>query len=78
VGGYHELAQFLTNVGSLSRIVLPVNVSLQVSTSANAKNLRARDDAAVIEARFQLQTFVSRALQDEETDAPRTMKGAKS
>jgi type IV pilus assembly protein PilO len=76
VGGYHELAQFFTNVGSLTRIVLPVNVSLQVSTNSTVQNLRARDNAAVIEARFQLQTFVSRAMQSEDTDAPRTMKGA--
>jgi type IV pilus assembly protein PilO len=78
VGGYHELAQFFTNVGSLSRIVLPVNVSLQVSTNATVQEMRARNNAAVIEARFQLQTFVSRALPSEDTDAPRTMKRATS
>lgn len=76
VGGYHELAEFFTNVGSLTRIVLPVNVSLQVSNNANVQKLRARDNAAMIEARFQLQTFVSRAMQSEDTDAPRTIKGA--
>jgi type IV pilus assembly protein PilO len=78
IGGYHALAQFFTNVGSLSRIILPTDVSLQVSANSNAQLLRARDNAAVVEARFQLQTFVSRAMESADTDAPRTMKGAKS
>jgi type IV pilus assembly protein PilO len=78
VGGYHELAEFFTNVGSLNRIVLPMNVSLQLSTSSNVQKLRGHENTAVIEARFQLQTFVSRAMLSDETDAPRTMKGATS
>jgi type IV pilus assembly protein PilO len=59
VGGYHELAQFFTNVGSLNRIMLPVNLTLSVSNNANAQKTRRGSDGAVIEARFQLQTFVA-------------------
>lgn len=59
IGGYHELAEFFTNVGSLSRIMLPMNVSLNVSTNTNAQKSRRSDGDAVIEARFQLQTFVT-------------------
>jgi type IV pilus assembly protein PilO len=71
IGGYHELAQFFTNVGSLNRIVLPMNVSLNTSNNANAKKSRRGDDGAVIEARFQLQTFITKGVGAEpQTDAP--------
>jgi type IV pilus assembly protein PilO len=71
IGGYHELAQFFTNVGSLHRIVLPMNVSLSTSNNANAKKTRRGDDGAVIEARFQLQTFITKGVGAEpQADAP--------
>jgi type IV pilus assembly protein PilO len=61
LGGYHELAAFLTNVGSLTRIVLPVNLTLQQPSNPNAvRNRQQRSDGAVIEARFQLQAYVTR------------------
>jgi type IV pilus assembly protein PilO len=78
VGGYHELAQFFTNVGSLTRIVLPVNVTLQLSNNANAKKDNAKAGAAVIEAHFQLQTFVTHAPSTDDGGPPPTAKGAKS
>jgi hypothetical protein len=58
--------------------VLPTNVALKLSSSSNVQQLRGRDKAALIEARFQLQTFVSRSMPTDDTDAPRTLKGAKS
>lgn len=58
VGGYHSLATFLTNVGSLTRIVLPVDLTLQLPTNAPAGSAKADSTAAAIEARFQLETFV--------------------
>jgi type IV pilus assembly protein PilO len=71
IGGYHELAQFFTNVGSLNRIMLPMNVSLNTSNNANAKKTRRNADDAVIEARFQLQTFITKGVSaDPEADAP--------
>jgi type IV pilus assembly protein PilO len=71
IGGYHELAEFFANVGSLNRIMLPVNVSLNVSTNANAQKTRRSTDDAVIEARFQLQTFVTNGPStDPVADAP--------
>lgn len=59
IGGYHELAQFFANVGSLNRIMLPMNVTLNVSNNVNAQKSRRSADDAVIEAHFQLQTFVT-------------------
>jgi len=71
IGGYHELAEFFTNVGSLNRIVLPTNISLGVSNNANAQKSRRSSDGAVIEARFELQTFVTNGLgADQVADVP--------
>jgi Tfp pilus assembly protein PilO len=74
IGGYHELAEFFTNVGSLNRIMLPVNVSLNTSTNANARRSRNTPDDAVIEARFQLQTFVTNG-QGADPDAEAPVRG---
>lgn len=69
LGSYHDLASFLTNVGSLTRIVLPVNLTLQQpSTTATVPG--AAKDEAVIEARFQLQTYVARKAPRNEDDTP--------
>jgi len=58
LGGYHALGAFLSNVGSLSRIVLPANVSLTLATNPEAVKGRKTPNTAVIQARFDLQTFV--------------------
>ena len=78
VGGYHQLAEFFANVGSLSRIVLPVNVQLALSTNANAKASHKDPGEAVIEAHFQLQTFVTHNPAEDADDPPPARKGAKS
>lgn len=58
LGGYHALGAFFTNVGSLTRIVLPTEVSLHPSTVATTVKSHQQAGTAVIEARFQLETFV--------------------
>ncbi|HKT09451.1 MAG TPA: type 4a pilus biogenesis protein PilO [Gemmatimonadaceae bacterium] len=78
VGGYHQLAEFFANVGSLQRIVLPVNVQLTLSTNANAKASHSAPGQAVIEAHFQLQTFVTHNPAEDADDQPPAKKGAKS
>lgn len=78
IGGYHELAEFFTNVGSLTRIVLPVNVTLQLTSNQNAQKLRGGGGRAVIEANFQIQTFVTHAQGASDRDLPPTGKGTKS
>ena len=65
IGGYHALAAFLTNVGSLTRIIAPVNVKLIESPNANSPEAKRRRNngslsGALIEARFQIQTYVAR------------------
>jgi type IV pilus assembly protein PilO len=77
-GGYHELAEFFSNVGSLTRIVLPVNVSLTLPSGSAAKQAKAQAGDAQIEARFQLQTFVTHNAAEDAENQPPTQKGAKS
>ena len=60
-GDYHSLAEFFTNVGSLTRIIAPVNMKLQMPANAEyAKKLRRRKDDAIIQAQFDIQTYVAK------------------
>ena len=62
-GGYHALAEFMTNVGSLQRIVAPVNVSLGVSTNKNINAVKlAPAGTAPVESKFEIQTYVIRTV----------------
>ena len=61
LGDYHTLAEFMTNVGSLQRIIAPVNVRLTMPTNAErAKKLKRRKDDSIIEAQFDIQTYVAK------------------
>jgi type IV pilus assembly protein PilO len=53
-GDYHSLAEFLTNVGSLTRIVAPVNLRLNPS----ALNGKSRTHA-YLTSKFEIQTYVA-------------------
>jgi hypothetical protein len=55
------VAECLTNVGSLTRIVAPQNVSLAVTLDPNATKTRRRADQAVLDTDFEIQTYVSKA-----------------
>ncbi|HEX2717470.1 MAG TPA: type 4a pilus biogenesis protein PilO [Gemmatimonadaceae bacterium] len=60
-GDFHALAEFFTNVGSLTRIIAPVNMKLQMPANAEyAKKLRRRKDDAIIQAQFDIQTYVAK------------------
>src|SRR5690242_6391790 len=66
-GDYHEIAVLLANVGSLQRIVAPINLTLAPAQQAGgAKNTTRKQP---VEARFEIQTYVART-------APTTAKGA--
>jgi type IV pilus assembly protein PilO len=61
LGDYHTLAEFMTNVGSLTRIIAPVNVKLTLPSNVErAKKLKRRKDDAIIEAQFDIQTYVAK------------------
>ncbi|HEU4993683.1 MAG TPA: type 4a pilus biogenesis protein PilO [Gemmatimonadaceae bacterium] len=56
-GSYHRIAQFLDNVGSLSRIVAPMNLTL---TPSARPNQRARPGESILDATFEIQTYVAK------------------
>jgi len=58
-GGYHALAGFLTNVGSLNRIVAPVALDLKDATPADKKKARPKDGESTLDTDFQIQTYIA-------------------
>jgi type IV pilus assembly protein PilO len=60
VGPYHALAEFLTNVGSLTRVVAPVNLKLDPANGQELKGRQIRRTQALLTAKFEIQTYVAR------------------
>lgn len=56
-GSYHRIAQFLNNIGSLTRIVAPMNLVLNPGPGAN----RNRPNEQELQATFEIQTYVAKA-----------------
>jgi type IV pilus assembly protein PilO len=56
-GPYHRVAQFLSNIGSLPRIIVPINVQL---IPTQRQGLRQGADEQLLDAQFQVQTYVAR------------------
>jgi type IV pilus assembly protein PilO len=56
-GPYHRVAEFLTNVGSLTRIVAPMNLTLAPSSR---QTVVARPGEQMLDANFEIQTFVAK------------------
>ena len=62
MGDYHSIAEFLTNVGSLTRIITPVNLKLSLPGNVQQANkLKRRKDDAIIVVNFDIQTYVAKA-----------------
>lgn len=57
IGRYDQLGEFLSDVASLQRIIVPVDLTLGVADVAKAKAL-GDSSGALLEARFQVRTFV--------------------
>ncbi|HZA99060.1 MAG TPA: type 4a pilus biogenesis protein PilO [Gemmatimonadales bacterium] len=57
IGKYDQIGQFLADVASLQRIIVPYDVSV---TAANSSTARVLGDSteALLEARFQIRTYV--------------------
>jgi type IV pilus assembly protein PilO len=56
-GSYHRIAQFLNNIGSLTRIVAPMNLVLNpVGTTGP----RVRPNEQILGASFEIQTYVAK------------------
>jgi type IV pilus assembly protein PilO len=60
IGGYHPVGQFLSNVGSLSRIIAPVTMAIKLHPVADKTKARVRKGESLIDTEFQVQTYVAR------------------
>ena len=59
-GGYHNVAEFLTNVGSRTRIIAPVNLALTPATSS-VSGARSRPmGGSALDTKFEIQTYVAK------------------
>ncbi len=56
-GPYHQVADFLANVGALPRIVAPINLSLAPTTRTG--ELKPKKNEQFLDAHFQIQTYVA-------------------
>lgn len=68
IGHYHQVGQFLTDIASLRRIIVPGGVVL---SAANATQARALGDTtAMLEAKFSIKTYVKAKTAEDTTHAP--------
>ena len=57
-GNYHQIGELLAAIGSLRRVIVPLNVSLSASTSTAAR--ANRPEERILTASFDIQTYVVR------------------
>jgi type IV pilus assembly protein PilO len=57
IGRYDQIGQFMADVASLQRIIVPYDVTMSAANSSTAKVLGDSTDA-LLEARFQIRTYV--------------------
>ena len=60
IGDYHALAEFLANVGSLTRIVAPINVNVSTMQGSRTPKAGRGKNEVPLELKFQIQTYVAR------------------
>jgi len=61
IGGYHPVGQFLSNVGSLNRIIAPVTMDIKIHPVADKTKARVKKGESMIDTEFQVQTYVARS-----------------
>ena len=66
IGRYDQLGEFLSDVASLQRIIVPVDLTLGVADITRAKAL-GDSSGALLEARFQIRTFVKTGTSEDPT-----------
>ena len=59
-GTYHQIGSLLAEIGSLRRVVVPVNVNLQPAGGQVAARANTRPDERLLRAQFAIQTYVVR------------------
>ncbi len=63
IGRYDQIGQFLADVASLQRIIVPYNLSVAAANQSSAKAL-GDTTGALLEARFQIRTYVKSPTQE--------------
>jgi type IV pilus assembly protein PilO len=63
IGKYDQIGQFMADVASLQRIIVPYNLSVAAANAASAKAL-GDSTGALLEARFQIRTYVKSPTQE--------------
>jgi type IV pilus assembly protein PilO len=63
IGKYDQIGQFLADVASLQRIIVPYNLSVAAANTTQAKAL-GDSTGALLEARFQIRTYVKSPSQE--------------
>lgn len=66
IGHYDEIGQFLADVASLQRIIVPYDLQLDQANTNEAKAL-GDTTGALLEAKFQVRTFVKASAPEGET-----------
>jgi type IV pilus assembly protein PilO len=69
IGAYHDVGRFLANVGSLRRVVVPINVTM--GPTGVTGDRRPRKDEQFLDVAFEIQTYVAKAS----APAPAAPKG---
>ena len=60
IGGYNAVGQFLSNVGSLDRIVAPVPVEIKTHPAGDKSKRQPKRNESLLDTNFQVQTYVAR------------------
>ena len=68
IGHYHQVGQFLTDLASLRRIIVPGDVTIGAANATQARALG--DTTAMLEARFSIKTYVKAKTTEDSTNAP--------
>lgn len=63
IGRYDQIGQFMADVASLQRIIVPYNLSVAAANATSAKAL-GDTTGALLEARFQIRTYVKTPNQE--------------
>jgi type IV pilus assembly protein PilO len=74
-GSYHAIAAFLTNVGSLNRIIAPVALTLKPLTPQEKGKIRIqKKDELLLDSDFQIQTYIAHTAEPSDGEADKENK----
>ncbi|HEV7389442.1 MAG TPA: type 4a pilus biogenesis protein PilO [Gemmatimonadaceae bacterium] len=60
IGGYHAIGEFLSNVGSLNRIIAPVTLQANPHNITDKTKARVKKGETPLDTQFLVQTYVAR------------------